>query len=138
MGGNADMRNDELFEEAWKLYPRKIAKKVAKAAYMARINEGISWDDLETATRNYSSYCKKNKLEPKFILHGSTFFGPKERWSDFLVPLVESRERSSWVISPEDCIPVQRTDEELAEIDAECSRLREESLARSRITRVFR
>lgn len=103
-----DVQREEWFEAAWKLYPRKIAKAAAKAAYMARLKEGLSWDDLEQATRNYAKYCKQEKTEAQFILHGSTFYGPKERWRDFIVPLVEKTgpKRTVWVVNPEDCVPI--------------------------------
>lgn len=74
---------DAEFAEAWVVYPRKLARKAALKAYQTRRRAGVPADELLTATRNYAD--AKRGSDEKFILHGSTFFGPDERWRDYLV-----------------------------------------------------
>jgi Helix-turn-helix domain len=70
------------FSEAWKHYPRKIAKGAAEKAFAARLKEGVDPSLLLEATENYARTCKGK--ESRYILHGSTFYGPDERWKDYL------------------------------------------------------
>lgn len=73
---------DADFDACWSLYPRKVARKAALAAYIARRRAGISHDELLTATGRYADRARGT--DPRFVLHGSTFFGPAERWRDYL------------------------------------------------------
>lgn len=78
------------FDETWKHYPRKIARKQALRAYQATRRRGTSSEELLRATERYA---KLRTGEPQqFTLHGSTFFGPDERWRDFLVAEATARE----------------------------------------------
>lgn len=70
------------FAEVWQSYPRKIAKAAAEKAFAARLKEGIDPQLLAEATENYALACKGK--ESRYILHGSTFYGPDERWKDYL------------------------------------------------------
>lgn len=72
------------FEEVYKIYPRKGDKKKAYSCYNARLKSGYSEEELMTATKNYASYCKKEKREQKYIKLASTFFGVNEPFVDFL------------------------------------------------------
>lgn len=72
------------FEEAWKVYPRKVGKQAALKAYIARIRKGVHQDDLLRATKNYATAMKKSGTEERFIKHGSTFFGPDDHWKDWV------------------------------------------------------
>jgi phage replication O-like protein O len=69
------------FDEAWLIYPRKVAKQAAWKAYRARIKEGVEPWLLKLATANYSEAVKHT--EERFIMHGATFFGPTLRYQDF-------------------------------------------------------
>lgn len=66
----------------WEHYPRKSARKAALKAFTARLKEGISPSALEIATKNYAA--TRIGQEPQFTMLGSTFFGPNERWKDFV------------------------------------------------------
>ncbi len=74
------------FEEAWAAYPRKTAKVHAFASYKARITAGVSPEELLKATENYARIMRKRQTETGYMLHGSTFYGPHERWKDYLDP----------------------------------------------------
>jgi hypothetical protein len=75
---------DVLFEVAWETYPRRAnnPKKSAKTAWDTRIKEGIEARDLLAAVDRYAAYCKAAKVAPRYVMMGSTFFGPNERWKD--------------------------------------------------------
>jgi len=79
------------FAEVWAEYPRRLGRKRALAAYTARRRAGVSHADLLAATRNYAT--SKKGEEVKFIMHAGTFFGPAERFLDFVdeVPEQESK-----------------------------------------------
>ncbi len=98
---------DEKFDEVWEHYPRKKSKAYALKAYTARRREGISHDDLLTATKNYAAYVKSRHTDPEYVLWGATFFGPNERWKDYLeAEQMPGQQPSSWgVAKPEDTAP---------------------------------
>jgi len=84
---------EEWFESLWKVYPRKVSKSMAKRACRARVeNDKIPRESLERALENYVTYVKRDRTEQKFIMHGATFFGPNERWLDFVDGLPDGEE----------------------------------------------
>lgn len=72
----------EEFAVVWDDYPRKLNRKGAFAKYQATRRKGASADDLHRAVKNYAIEVRGK--EPEFIMHGSTFFGPQERWRDYV------------------------------------------------------
>jgi len=70
------------FEEAWREYPRKLAKQAAYRAFVTRLRSGVSLEELVQATRHYAK--ARSGEDPAYTLHGSTFYGPSERWRDYL------------------------------------------------------
>jgi hypothetical protein len=72
----------EDFENIWSIYPRRVNKAGASKAFHATLRKGASLDDLILSVRNYAS--ERIGQEEKFTLHGETFFGPNERWKDYL------------------------------------------------------
>jgi hypothetical protein len=80
------------FDAAWDIYPRKLARKLAAKAFAARLKEGIPVDDLMTATRNFVVSMRHREVDK--ILYPATFYGPNERWRDYLAaPIVEAPRR---------------------------------------------
>jgi len=73
---------DAQFDQVWALYPRKIGKAAAQKAFRARLREGVALGDLITATEAYAA--NQRGLDATYTMHGSTFFGPNERWKDYL------------------------------------------------------
>ena len=70
-----------VFETFWEKYPRSINKKGSFRCWKARLKEGITAQQLIEAR---DVYIKKVKgKEGEYVLHGSTFLGPNERWKDF-------------------------------------------------------
>ena len=75
---------EEEYRAIWEIYPRHISRKPGLKAYIARRNEGIPAEDLLKATKTYANVCEREGRETVYILHPSTFFGPYERFRDFL------------------------------------------------------
>lgn len=72
------------FNETWKEYPRKHARLASLRAYQARRRAGVTADDLHAATVHYARDMQAEGRELDKIMHGSTFYGPNERWRDYL------------------------------------------------------
>lgn len=104
LGGSAsdppdDVKQDlEAFEREfarlWVLYPRKLARKDALAAFQARRRGGTPVDALERAVKHYAQYVEGSGTDQRYVLRGATFFGPRERWMDFVDGVPEEHDRA--------------------------------------------
>lgn len=76
---------EEEFSTFWKTYPskRNNPKKPAKDKFISKRKAGYSFEDILEGAKNYSSYCKQEKTEEKFIAQTVTWLN-QERWSDEL------------------------------------------------------
>ena len=72
------------FEALWNAYPRKKDKGLAYKAYRARLNDGFSEDELETAVKRYADECRRQRTEERYIKHCSTFLGVNTPFMDYL------------------------------------------------------
>jgi hypothetical protein len=72
------------FDRCWIAYPRRIARLAALRAYTARRRAGATAEELHTAVEHFAAAMAGRS--PEHILHGATFFGPDERWRDYLDP----------------------------------------------------
>ena len=72
------------FEQIWKAYPRKKEKAAAYKAYKARLSNGFSEDELETAVKRYAEECKRLRRDKQYIKHAATFLGPNTPFEDYL------------------------------------------------------
>jgi hypothetical protein len=81
---NKDLSNTLMcaFDAIWSDYPRKLNKAGAAKAFAALVKRGASIDDIHRAVENYSRQCAGR--EPRYVMHGATFFGPNDRWKDYL------------------------------------------------------
>jgi hypothetical protein len=81
---NKDLSNTLMcaFDAIWSDYPRKLNKAGAAKAFAALVKRGASIDDIRRAVENYSRQCAGR--EPRYVMHGATFFGPNDRWKDYL------------------------------------------------------
>jgi len=75
---------ESAFDECWKHYPRKVARKAALKAYTAQRRKGTTAETLLTATRHYAAAMEQEQRPVEKILHGSTFYGPDDRWEDYV------------------------------------------------------
>jgi hypothetical protein len=99
--GNREARArvvDAEFDALWVDYPRKVARKAAAKAYAARRREGVPAEDLALAVKHYAAAM--DGQEERFIMHGSTFFGPNERWKDYLAPTQQESAVPDWMRGP--------------------------------------
>lgn len=72
---------EQEFINLWTLYPNKKGKEKAKASYIKARKNGSTYEEVETGIKNYAEYIKANKIETRFIKHGSTWFNNKA-WLD--------------------------------------------------------
>ena len=79
--GFADFDFD--FDFIYKKYPRKIGRKKGLVVFKNQIKSKKDYDALSLAVDRYLEYCRKEKIEPKFIKHFSTFMNS---WSDWVDP----------------------------------------------------
>ena len=69
-------------EALWNAYPRKVNRTRATKAMTTLLKKGVPFERLLDATLNYATV--RAGLDPEFTMHAATFFGPHERWKDFL------------------------------------------------------
>ena len=75
--------SDALFTaRIWPHYPRKVARKPGLKCFSALLKAKVPVADLEAATRNYA--LAVTGKEAQHVLHAATFFGPQDRWRDFV------------------------------------------------------
>lgn len=72
----------ETFDATWALYPRKLNRKGAEKAWLAQLRKGVDPGDLYRAVENYARL--RAGKDPTTTMHGSTFFGPNDRWADYV------------------------------------------------------
>ena len=72
------------FDLFWKVYPRKKEKGKAYKAYMARLKDGYSEDELRQAATKYAAECKQRGTEERYIKLGSTFLSASTPFEDYL------------------------------------------------------
>lgn len=69
------------FEDLWSLYPRKDGKKDAIRHYQRARKNGTTFEQVKAGILNYCEYLKREKVEQRFIMMGSTWFNG-EHWND--------------------------------------------------------
>lgn len=69
------------FEDLWALYPRKDGKKDAIRHYQRARKNGTTFEQVKAGILNYCEYLKREKVEQRFIMMGSTWFNG-EHWND--------------------------------------------------------
>jgi hypothetical protein len=78
-----EKENTYDFETVWLLYPKKDGKKEALKHFNASVKTEDNYQDIIKAIDNYINHIKKNKIEPRYIKNGSTFFN---NWQDWINP----------------------------------------------------
>lgn len=89
---NSTLESD--FEKLWKLYPKKIGKKPAFAAYkraMTRKKNPATNRQIQDGIVAYRQLINSKGTEKQFIKDGSTFFN-QESWNDYLEVIKEEQE----------------------------------------------
>ncbi|WP_157380970.1 helix-turn-helix domain-containing protein [Burkholderia ubonensis] len=79
--------DDPVFEEAWRLYPKRDGdnpKAPALKAWRARIREGVDPQRLLAATKSYATARRaEGSGRSRFVMHASTFYGPNLRYAEY-------------------------------------------------------
>lgn len=88
-----------MFDEFWSIYPRKVAKAVARKAWAK-----LSAEQQLMAAKAVSLHCnywKAKETDLEFIPHPSTWLN-QERWEDELViEPKKQKESKEWMFSNE-------------------------------------
>ena len=70
---------DESFEAAWKLYPKREGanpKNKAHSAWKARVREGVTTEAMTDGLARYASYClAKGTSGTEYVMQAQRFFG---------------------------------------------------------------
>lgn len=69
------------FESIWAEYPRRQERKDAFAAYCSARKRGTTAEQIAQGVRAYCAYIERNRVDPKYIKQGGTFFC-QQGWSD--------------------------------------------------------
>lgn len=77
-------RARRAFADTWEHYPRKLNRKGAEKAWTAQVRKGSDPDLMHIATVNYARI--RFGQDPTTTMHGATFFGPNDRWADYVNP----------------------------------------------------
>lgn len=76
----------EIFEEAWKAYPKREggnSKSEAVKAWNARVRLGVKAEDILSGVLRYAAYCEaKGMTATQYVKQAATFFGPDAHWSE--------------------------------------------------------
>ena len=72
----------EDFDVIWQIYPRKEGKKKSLESINRALKDGASVEDIRIGTMGYKRYVEENKVEPRYIKMGSTFFN-QDIWQDY-------------------------------------------------------
>lgn len=89
---NSTLESD--FEKLWKLYPKKIGKKAASAAYkraMTRKKNPTTNKQIQDGIVAYKRIIANSGTDRQFIKDGSTFFN-QEAWNDYLEVIREEQD----------------------------------------------
>ena len=88
-----------MFDEFWSIYPRKIAKAVARKAW-ARLTDEQQLMAAK-AINTHCEYWRAKETELEFIPHPATWLN-QERWEDELViEPKKQKESKEWMFSNE-------------------------------------
>lgn len=81
---------DQLFEEIWKRYPKKLGKSHAYRHFKRTVTDPDAWDKINTALDNYIRAMAGK--HPQFIMHGSTWFNQWQDWVTYKEPTRDIRD----------------------------------------------
>jgi len=77
------MNGNEIFENMWSKYPRRLGKKAAFKYFKSSVKNQADLIRFERALETYLTNIDRKGTEPQFIMYGSTFFNNWEDWVDY-------------------------------------------------------
>jgi len=78
-----DVEDLEGFGRLWEKYPKKLGKREALKHFKSSVKGEADLGSIAKALDNYLSYIKTNKIEEKYIKHGSTWFHGWKDWVEY-------------------------------------------------------
>lgn len=72
--------NESWYDSLWAIYPKKEGKKEAFKHLLASVVSEEQYQSCRRAVENYKVKIVKEKVEFKYVMHGSTFFN---NWKDY-------------------------------------------------------
>ena len=73
---------EHKFNELWEKYPNKIGKSSAYKHFKKNICNEQDYLKISRALNNYCDYIKNNRIETKYIKHGSSWFNQWKDWEE--------------------------------------------------------
>jgi len=77
---NSIQEQYKRFEDVWKLYPKKLGRIDALKHFQKTVVKEEDFASIQLALKNYIAYIAHDKIEEKFIKHGSTWFNTWKEW----------------------------------------------------------
>lgn len=74
--------DDELLEDLYTIYPRKIGRKAGLAKLKKDIKSSQDYANFGEAVENYKDYIARTRTDAKFVKHFSTFVNNWQDWID--------------------------------------------------------
>jgi hypothetical protein len=75
----------ELYDEIFKIYPRKAHQEHGMTKFLELVKEGeYTPKTLYKCAKSYAKYVEKENIETKFIVKISNFFGEKKVFKDYV------------------------------------------------------
>jgi hypothetical protein len=111
------------FNDAMSNYPKSDGIVPARAAFFETVRRGADLSVLVDAARAYTADPNRRANEPRYTMRAARFFGPEERWRDFVDRPAPKEKTQLWRIAIErDVDGVVAQDEErrgltMAEVD---------------------
>jgi len=85
------------FAAVWAAYPNAKGKMAAWLSCSRMVKRGeATWADLVLAAKNYAKEVAGK--DRQYIKHGSTFFGPKGFWRDYVQPVEDGSKEHPFLI----------------------------------------
>lgn len=72
---------EQAFEHLWQQYPRKEGKRGAFRHFKASVKNPEDFERVQTALANYKEKIDTERVDPRFVKMGSTFF---YNWEDYV------------------------------------------------------
>ena len=72
--------SEDVLNEIWSLYPKKINKKQGLLA-LKRLLKAVDVEMIKRSVINYKELCEARGTDSQYIMHASTFFNG--RWEEF-------------------------------------------------------
>lgn len=71
------------FEDLWKKYPKRLGKEASERHFRATVKSPPDHAAITAALNNYLRYIREQKIEAKYIKHGSSWFNTWREWTEY-------------------------------------------------------